>query len=66
MFSDRPTQGAEETMDAYVTRLRTLAKTCQFGTSLDEMIRDQIIEKCASNARRRPLLRERELTLDKL
>ena len=53
-------------MDAYVTRLRTLAKTCQFGTSLDEMIRDQIIEKCESNALRRRLLGEREFTLDDL
>ena len=60
------TQKADETMDAYVTRLRTLSKTCEFGTSLGEMIRDQIIEKCASNALRRRLLRERELTLDNL
>ncbi|CAB3993335.1 Transposon Tf2-9 poly [Paramuricea clavata] len=43
------TQRAGESMDAFVTRLRTLAKTCQFDTSLDEMIRDQVIEKCASN-----------------
>ena len=53
-------------MDDCVTRLRTLAKTCQLGTSLDEMIRGQIIEKCASNALCRRLLRERELTLDNL
>ena len=53
-------------MDAYVTRLRNLSKTCEFGTSLHEMIRDQIIEKCASTALRRRLLRERELTLDNL
>ncbi|CAB4037087.1 Transposon Tf2-6 poly, partial [Paramuricea clavata] len=53
-------------MDAFVTRLRTLAKTCQFDTSLDEMIRDQVIEKCASNALRRRLLREQELTLNNL
>jgi hypothetical protein len=53
-------------MDAFVTRLRTLAKTCQFDTSLDEMLRDQVIEKCASNALRRHLLREQELTLNNL
>ncbi len=52
-------------MDA-VTRLRTLAKTCEFNTSLDEMIRDQVIEKFASNALRRRLLREQEPTLDNL
>ncbi|CAB4025058.1 Transposon Ty3-I Gag-Pol poly, partial [Paramuricea clavata] len=60
------TQRADESMDAFVTRLRTLAKTCQFDTSLDEMIRDQVIEKCASNALRRRLLREQELTLNNL
>ena len=59
-------QSAAETMDSYVTHLRTLAKTCQFGTGFDEMIRDQIIEKCALHALRRHLLRERELTLDNL
>ena len=62
------TQRADESMDAFVTRLRTLAKTCQFDTdtSLDEMLRDQVIEKCASNALRRRLLREQELTLNNL
>ena len=59
-------QSAGDTMDSYVTRLRTLAKTCQFDASLDEMIRDQIIEKCALHGLRRRLLRERELTLDNL
>ena len=59
-------QSTGEMMDSYVTRLRTLAKTCQFDASLDEMIRDQIIEKCASHGLRRRLLRERELTLDNL
>ncbi|CAB4045307.1 Hypothetical predicted protein [Paramuricea clavata] len=53
-------------MNAFVTRLRTVAKTCQFDTSLDEMIRDQVIEKYASNALRRRLLREQELTLNNL
>ena len=53
-------------MDSYVARLRTLAKTCQFDASLDEMIRDQIIEKGASHGLRRRLLRERELTQDNL
>ena len=67
MFSDRrPKRLTRLWTPIYVTRLRTLSKTCEFGTSLDEMIRDQIIEKCASNALRRRLLRERELTLDNL
>ena len=60
------TQGPEESIDAFVTRLRTLARTCQFDTSLDGMIRDQVIEKCTSNALRRRLLREQDLTLNNL
>ena len=40
------TQSADESMDAFVTRLKTLAKTCQFDTSFAEMIRDTVIEKC--------------------
>ena len=34
--------------DAYVTCLRGLAKTCEFD-KVNEMIRDQVIDKCASN-----------------
>ena len=60
------TQGPEESIDAFVTRLRTLARTCQFDTSLDRMIRDQVIEKCVPNAFRRCLLREQDLTLNNL
>lgn len=52
-------------MDAYVTRLRGLAKTCEFD-NVDEMIRDQVIDKCASNNLRRRLLRETDLKLDGL
>ena len=41
-------QGQTETTDAYVTRLRGLAKTGEFD-NVDEMIREQVINKCASN-----------------
>ncbi|XP_028414242.1 uncharacterized protein K02A2.6-like [Dendronephthya gigantea] len=60
------TQRPDESIDAFVTRLRTLARTCQFSENLDEMLRDQVIERCASNTLRRRLLREHELTLDNL
>ena len=56
-----PTEG----IDAYVTRLRGLAKTCEFD-KVDEMIRDQVIDKCASNNLCRRLLRETDLKLDGL
>ena len=42
-----------------------LAKTCEFD-KVDEMIRDQVIDKCASNNLRRWLLRETDLKLDGL
>jgi len=54
-----PTEG----IDAYVTRLRGLAKTCKFD-KVDEMIRDQVIDKCASNNLCRRLLGETNLKLD--
>lgn len=57
-------QGATESMDAFVTRLRELAKSCDFKTTAEEMIRDQIVDKCASNSLRRRFLRETDLTLD--
>ncbi|KAK3726346.1 hypothetical protein QZH41_001517 [Actinostola sp. cb2023] len=46
-------QQPNESMDAYVTRLRNLAKTCEYKEAEDEMIRDQTVDKCASNTRAR-------------
>ncbi len=57
-------QDPSETMDAYVTRLKRLVKTCDYGTLSAEMIRDQVLEKCHSTRLRRRLLREEDLTLD--
>ena len=58
------TQDPSETMDMYVTRLKRLAQTCDYGTLSDEMIRDQVLQKCYSTRLRRRLLREETLTLD--
>ena len=58
-------QGPNENIDSYVTRLRSLPKSCQYG-NVDEMIRDQVVDRCASNSLRRRLLRETDLTLDGL
>ena len=58
-------QGQIKTIDAYVTRLRGLAKTCEFD-NVNEMIRDQVIDKCASNNLRHRLLWETDLKLDGL
>ena len=56
----------DESMDVFVTRLRTLSKTCDFGEQLDEAIRDQAIDKCVSKELRRRLLREPDIDLAKL
>ena len=37
-------QGDSETMNQYVTKLRTLIKTCEYGNAEDAII-DQVIEK---------------------
>ena len=59
-------QQPDESMDVFVTRLRTLSKTCDFGEQMDEAIRDQAIDKCVSKELRRRLLREPDIDLAKL
>ena len=59
------TQETSESTDSYVTKLRKLASTCAF-TDIDDVIIDQVIEKCASSKLRRKLLETDDLTLDKL
>ena len=59
-------QQPDESTDAFVTRLRTLSKTCDFGEQTDEAIRDQVIDKCVSKELRRRLLREPDIDLSKL
>ncbi|KAF6030125.1 hypothetical protein EB796_011565 [Bugula neritina] len=52
-----------ETITNYITRLRQLAITCEYD-DVDNVIRDQVIEKCkSSHLRRRLLERGSELTL---
>lgn len=57
-------QGSSEAIDSYVTELKVLTKTCNFGTLRDSLIRDRIV--CGSNnaSMRERLLREKKLTLD--
>ena len=54
-----------ESLEQYVTRLRQLAATCDYGTAVDEQIRDQVIAACSSSKLRKRLLAEPELTLQK-
>ena len=50
-------QNEGKSLDSFHTRLRTLAKTCEFGDA-DKEIKKQIILSCKSNALRRKALRE--------
>ena len=54
-----------EPIDHFVTDLRTKAKTCEFGTLTDSLIRDRIVEGVLDDSIRSRLLRETSLTLQK-
>ena len=42
LFNTR-NQGPTESIDSYVTALKNLAKSCEFGELTDSLIRDQIV-----------------------
>ena len=52
-----------ESFDKYVTELRILEKTCDFGTLSDSLLRDRIVCGISSLSLRERLLREPSLTL---
>ena len=59
-------QAQGESTDNFVHRLKKLAASCEFGDNREDFIRDQVIDKCSSNALRRRLLQEKDLTLSRL
>lgn len=56
-FSKR-NQKPNETIDAYVAMLRTLARTCKYEALEDEMIRDRIVLGIRDNSTRKKLTRK--------
>ena len=58
-------QGANETIDAYVTELRLQAKNCEFGALCNELTRDRIVVGIRDDSVRSRLLREPDLNLQK-
>lgn len=59
-------QQENESIDAYVTALRTLAKTCNFCDCMrDSIIRDRVVLGIKDHRTRKRLLQERSLTLAK-
>ncbi|CAH3149268.1 unnamed protein product [Porites lobata] len=60
---NRRDQESNESVDAYVTALRKLAKTCNYGTLADSLIRDRIVVGINDNSARKKLLQAGKLTL---
>ena len=65
IFNSR-NQKPDESIDAYVTAFRNLAKTCNFCDCLkDSLFRDRIVLGIQSQHTRKRLLQDRKLTLKK-
>ena len=59
-------QGAEESVDAYISELRKLTKTCKFCDCLkDTLLSDRIVLGVSNKHLRKRLLQERKLILKK-
>lgn len=58
-------QKFSESVDAYVTKLRKLSLTCEFGELADQMIRDRLVCGIKDNAVRKKLLQEADLSLQR-
>lgn len=54
-----------ESIDSYVTELRILSKSCEFGDLSDSLIKDRIVCGVIMDTVRSRLLRETDLTLQK-
>lgn len=54
-----------ESVATYLSELRKLAETCNFGNYLTDMLRDRLVCGIADERIQRLLLTEKELTLDK-
>ena len=54
-----------ETVSTYVSELRSLAEHCNFGATLDLMLRDRLVCGINDDAIQRRLLSEQNLTFDK-
>ena len=62
VFNNR-SQDNGESFDAYVSTLRQLASSCDFGDLKDDLIRDRVVCGIQDNSVRKRLLQEPKLTL---
>ena len=58
-------QQSEESVQSYVTRLRTLAASCEYGKLTDEFIQDRLVIGLKHQGDKVRLLREKKLDLQK-
>ena len=58
-------QQSEESVQSYVTRLRKLATSCEYGAVTDELIRDRLVIGLKNRGDKVRLLREKSLDLRK-
>ena len=56
-------QAEGESIETYLSRLRQLARGCNFGAMTDRMIRDRLVAGVREDTQRKKLLEERDLTL---
>ena len=59
-------QEPSESIDQFITRLRKLALTCEYGNNTEDQIRDRVIASCNSSKLRTKLLSESNLTLNRV
>ncbi|XP_055627355.1 uncharacterized protein LOC129769260 [Toxorhynchites rutilus septentrionalis] len=59
-------QKTDESIDAFIVRLRVQAERCGFGDRIEENVKDQIIENCQSAALRRELLKRGDADLQEV
>jgi len=62
---NRAKQQAEESIEQFTTRLRKLSLYCEYRNTVDEHIRDKIIDGCSSQKLRYKLLTEENVFLQK-
>lgn len=54
-----------ETVDTYINDLKQKARSCEFGTLNDDLVRDKFVSGVVSDQLRRVLLKESKLTLQR-
>ena len=57
-------QGPNQTIDQYVTQLRHLTDSCEYGNLVDDFIKDRIVIGTADERAREQLFKKKRLTLD--